>query len=409
MRFGSEIKSQDDQMKIGILSPITIQEFLPYLDQCSKESCAKITGLRGPSVDVIVHELLRAGHTVVIFTLDPTVKETIKLTGERLTIYIGEYRTNVRVRALTFFYKEVSQLRGYVKKEKCDIVHAHWTYEFALGALKAECPVLITIRDIASKILRLHRNGYRLIRWLMDRWVFLHKGRVIFIANSAYVQEKIRKEHRVDSIIIPNPVSDAFVSMGPRVRKGNILISIANGWSEGKNIDTLILAFQEIRKNVSDAQLWLVGEDFRPDHPSVENLKRKNIHTFEEIRLLGKVEHDELPNLLSQVDVMVHPSLEESFGNTLIEAMAQGIPVIGGGNSGAVPWVLGNGQAGILCDVTSSYDIADKAIKILTNQKSWEKYSEAGRSYVGMNFTSKSVMEKTMSVYVECLKQRLPK
>ena len=50
---------------------------------------------------------------------------------------------------------------------------------------------------------------------------------------------------------------------------------------------------------------------------------------------------------------MVHPSLEETFGNILIEAMACKCLPIGGIDSGAVPYVLQHGKLGVLCDVRS--------------------------------------------------------
>jgi len=225
-------------LKIGILSPITIQEFIPYLDEFSRKKVKNITGLHGPSVDVIVHELLKAGHDIVLFTLDRSIKEIIKLTGERLTIYIGEYRANNRLRALTFFFKEIHQLRQCVRIENCDIVHAHWTYEFAIGALHAKCPVVITIRDIASKILNLHRDTYRLIRWMMDWWVFTHKRNCYFIANSQYTQKLIRKCHAIDPALIPNAVNHMFVSCKHREKAADVIISISNDWDARKNIDT---------------------------------------------------------------------------------------------------------------------------------------------------------------------------
>lgn len=393
-------------MRIGILSPITIQEFFPYLDEASRERCGSILGLRGPSVDVIVHEYLRAGHEVVIFTLDLRVNKTIKLTGERLTIYIGEYRTNNRLRGLTFFSKEIRQLRECVDSEKCDIVHAHWTYEFALGALKAVCPTVVTVRDMAGKVLILHRDGYRLIRWLMNQWVFFQKKKIRFITNSTYMHEQIRHKYGIDASIIPNSVAKVFSATGQRQRRSNIIVSISNTWGKLKNIDPLIVALKQIRKNVPDAELWLVGGEFRVDHPNVEKLLRDDPTLFNGVRLLGHIEHENLHQLLQKVDLMIHPSLEESFGNILIEAMAQGIPVMGGRNSGAVPWVLGNGHAGILCDVKSSYDIADNATEMLTDREKWKKYSEAGRLHVLKNFTATSVMEQTLAVYRECLNLR---
>jgi glycosyltransferase involved in cell wall biosynthesis len=62
--------------------------------------------------------------------------------------------------------------------------------------------------------------------------------------------------------------------------------------------------------------------------------------------------------LAEEADAVVHPSLEESFGWPLIEAMAQGLPVIAGKSSGGVSEVVQDGRTAILVDVRSPEALA---------------------------------------------------
>jgi glycosyltransferase involved in cell wall biosynthesis len=73
---------------------------------------------------------------------------------------------------------------------------------------------------------------------------------------------------------------------------------------------------------------------------------------------------DLLNSLAVNVDIFVHPSLEEACCMAVIEAMAMGLPVIGGRSSGAVPWLLSEGNAGLLVDVTSASSIASGMHKL---------------------------------------------
>ena len=57
--------------------------------------------------------------------------------------------------------------------------------------------------------------------------------------------------------------------------------------------------------------------------------------------------------------------MEESFGNTLVEAMMLGTPVIGGRDSGAVPWVLDSGRAGELVNVRSEVEVVQALVRHL--------------------------------------------
>ena len=95
--------------------------------------------------------------------------------------------------------------------------------------------------------------------------------------------------------------------------------------------------------------MHLGGKDFYPDHPKL----RPYAELMEGVVLHGWLERDDLKDLLDSASALVLPSLEETFGNVLLEGMARRVEVIGGRASGAVPAVLGQGKYGILCDVTS--------------------------------------------------------
>jgi glycosyltransferase involved in cell wall biosynthesis len=76
----------------------------------------------------------------------------------------------------------------------------------------------------------------------------------------------------------------------------------------------------------------------------------------------GPIDSKVLLEHLVEMDVLLHPALEESFGMVVAEAMALGIPVVGGTNSGAVPWIVG--RDGLLVDVTKPYEICRALLEI---------------------------------------------
>jgi glycosyltransferase involved in cell wall biosynthesis len=85
------------------------------------------------------------------------------------------------------------------------------------------------------------------------------------------------------------------------------------------------------------------------------------------ITFLGYVSHAEMPKYLKASDIFIRPSLSEGFGNSFIEAMAAGIPVIATPVGGIVDF-LKNKETGLFCDVGSPQDIARK-VEIYTHDK----------------------------------------
>lgn len=66
------------------------------------------------------------------------------------------------------------------------------------------------------------------------------------------------------------------------------------------------------------------------------------------VHLPGRIEHAKLPEVLSQADIYVQPSIgEESFGISVLEAMACGLPVLAS-DFGALPEVVADGETGML-------------------------------------------------------------
>ncbi len=91
--------------------------------------------------------------------------------------------------------------------------------------------------------------------------------------------------------------------------------------------------------------------------------------------------------------VFVHPSLEETFGNVLIEAIVEGVPVIGGTRSGAVPWVLGNGSAGLLVDVTSASSIEAAILRLTADDEARMQLTKHAFDYIEANFSLQRVVD----------------
>jgi glycosyltransferase involved in cell wall biosynthesis len=106
--------------------------------------------------------------------------------------------------------------------------------------------------------------------------------------------------------------------------------------------------------------------------------------TGERVKFLGFVPHAEMPDFLKVSDIFIRPSLTEGLGNSFLEAMAAGIPVIAT-PVGGIPDFLIDGETGLFCEVQKPRTIAQKVEKLLKDPES--------RTYI-VNRAGQMVREK---------------
>lgn len=89
------------------------------------------------------------------------------------------------------------------------------------------------------------------------------------------------------------------------------------------------------------------------------------------VQFLGFIPHKEMPQYLRISDIFVRPSLSEGLGNSFLEAMATGLPVIAT-PVGGIPDFLIDGETGLFCEVNNPQSIAQKVEKLIKDKESRE-------------------------------------
>lgn len=90
--------------------------------------------------------------------------------------------------------------------------------------------------------------------------------------------------------------------------------------------------------------------------------------------------HDSLSALLDEMSCLIHPSVEETFGNILLEAMSRCVPCISGKDAEAVPDVLGQGKNSIICDIMDAGAIYEAMLQMNND----DVYERIQRDATGM-------------------------
>jgi len=384
---------------IGIAGPLNLHLLQNYIHPLSG---MLPDGLGGTVLPPLIIELLKRGQKIVVFTLDKKITEPISFQGDLIKICISPCRQSRRARDL--FALERRFLINSIQNEKIDILHAHWTYEFALAALDSGAPALVTAHDAPLRILKYNKTPYQIMRTLMAFSAI--KKTKDMTAVSPHICGHLRNVfgYNQNLSLIPNGLSQDVFSLytkkGFSVRKKIIFAAVLNGWGYLKNARTLLKAFSLVRGKLKHTELWLFGIGHGSNEQAEQWAQKKGMAA--DVRFIGNTEHqDMLRLLLSDVDILVHPSLEESFSYTIIEALALGIPVIAGAKSGAVPSTLGDGQAGRLVDVHSQTKLADAMVQLANEPNTREHLSETGRVYALSHYKIEQVVTQYEKIYYQ--------
>lgn len=392
-------------MLIGVLGFIATNDLLSESDRQQLGAYPK--GREGaPLVSNLINEYIARGHQVLAITTDPQLDDDeppFVYKSDRLTYVVipnrkHTFRPNGKRpgRTADFYRFERGQMVAVLQQYKPDVVHAHWTYEFALAALTYSPNALITVHDNAQTIFQYVRTVERFFMLLLARYVF-RRGRW-FTAVSPYMARSVQKWTTAPVAVVPNPVVTPTRLTGPAiVSDGPVISLVVNGWDDRKNSKNALLAFKSIQQRYPNAVLWAFGTAFVPDAQAAAFCAE---HQIPNVVLFGPTPHGEVLEKVAQSTLLLHTSLEESFGMVLAEAMSYGVPVVAGKDSGAVPWVVEDG--GLLVDVSKVDAIIGAVDKLLADPLLYERLSANAARIVRNNFPIQRVADQYVDLYRRC-------
>ena len=163
-----------------------------------------------------------------------------------------------------------------------------------------------------------------------------------------------------------------------------------------KNFFELIKAFVLLKDKIgNDIQLVFAGRCFDEEYyKEMQDFIRE--HRYEDrIIFLGNVPYEELPFLYSACMIFVYPSICESFGMTLVEAMACGAPILA---SKVEPMVEICADAAIYFNPTNPAAIADVIHKTLLDKNIVSKLKTNSLTRA-TNFTWENTAMNTLKVF----------
>ncbi len=265
------------------------------------------------------------------------------------------------------------KLVDVVKFEKLDFLHVHYAIPHATVAYLAK-KILLSEGHYVPVITTLHGTDITLVGSNKDFAPVVEFS--INKSDGVTAVSKSLRQQTYDSFNIDKEIKVIynFIDFERFSRKnkdhfkkviapnGERIIVHTSNFRKVKRVDDVIMVFKQIYEKIP-SKLLLIGDG--PERRNLEELCR-DIGLCHEITFLGK--QDAIEELMAIADLFIIPSGSESFGLAALEAMACEVPVISS-NIGGLPEVNIDGITGYLSDVGNVDEMADNAIKILSDDE----------------------------------------
>ncbi len=270
----------------------------------------------------------------------------------------------------------VLQLRRLLKKLDIDVVNAHAPVPGLADLAAVTSPVPVVLTYHAGSLVKGGHPVDRLLRayegHVLPR-VFARCAELVAVSPVS-VAHATGRAH----LIPPGVDSRLFAPRSGAVREPRVLyVGRVERTSRWKGLEVLVEALVRLRELVPDVRLEVVGAG--DDVPHLQGLAER-LRVGDLIEWTGQVDHHVLPHHYQRAAVTVLPSLTEaeSFGMTLVEAMAGGCPVVGS-DVGGIPFVVRDGVDGLLAQPGDPRTLADALAMVLTDPALAQRLGQAGR------------------------------
>lgn len=308
--------------------------------------------------------------------------------GKKGSLHYQTYRD-----LLAYSWKAYRYSKDLLSREPFDLCHAFFGIPCGYIAMKLGIPYIVSLRGSDVPFFNQRFSlADRLLFSRMSVKIWRRARRVV--ANSKGLKNLALETSPNQAIkVIPNGIDvDAFAP-GAGSGKGLRVVCVARMISR-KRIDLLIRAMAELRD--VDVSLGLVGTG---NQESDLKALAEEIGVADRVEYKGLVDHSDMPSFYRSGDLFVLPSINEGMSNTVLEAMASGLPILMN-NTGGAAELLEDDVNGFLLEKDSVSDIAGKIRRFVGNPDLLRRLGIESRRKAE-NLSWKSTAEQYARIYNE--------
>lgn len=372
-------------MKIGLVCPYNIA--------------------RGGGVLEIVRalqkELRGRGHEAVILTPQPRDLGTTDTTG---VIFVGngtDFRSPLHTTSQLSMTANMRHIDEVLQREQFDVLHFHepWVPMLSRQILTRSTSAHVATFHAKVPETMMSRTLVKVVApYTNSVMKYLDKLTAVSEASAEWVRTTTDDPVR----IIPNALHlDDFKSLPPKIKLPSKTIFYVGRLERRKGVRYLIEAFALLNERQPDTHLVLAGDG--PDREKLEQLVAEL--ELPNVTFAGYISDKQKMQYLASADLFCSPAIYgESFGIVLLEAMAAGLPLVAGDNSGYTSVMQDYGAVSLVNprDTTDFARRLDLMLNQETLRKDWKIWA---RQYI-TGFDYPEVVDQYFEVYEEAVKNK---
>ncbi|MDY6902708.1 MAG: glycosyltransferase [Cyanobacteriota bacterium] len=316
------------------------------------------------------------------------------------------FKYGKRAACLRLFYSTLP----FLNAPKYDIIHCQFGRQAIckFGPYSYEGIVLREIGAVEGKVLTTFR-GYDISWYLHEYGENVYEGLFekgdFFYTNCEFFRQRVIKlgcdEKKI--IVHGSGINCSRFTFKARYPDASGLIRIATTGRliEKKGMEYAIRAIAEVAQVYPNVEFSIIGDG---------ELKERFLQIIQELNIGDKVHlkgwknQKEIISILDETHIFVAPSVTASDGNqdapvnTLKEAMAMGLPVIGTLHGG-IPELVEDGVSGFLVPERDEKAIAQKLIYLIEHPEIWQEMGLSGRKKVETHYDTDKLNSELVEIY----------
>ena len=348
----------------------------------------------GTFTQLVARALVRVGHQVRVAGIYPSGYPAADYEEDQGVRVWRIKEPAIRFGWMTARIQLYRMIRSWMRAGQCDLVECPDCFGWIAGWPRL--PVPLVLRAHGSLTFYAHELGKPVnpMGHRLEKWSYRRADAWSAVSNHAgYLTARVFELDSGPDAILYNPI-DAPSVVPPFATRSLGRVLFTGTLTHRKGIVSLFNAWSMVRQQHSEAELHVYGKDGSAEGGLTMQNYLLNLlppELRESVKFYDHVPRQEVMIALARARVAVFPSYSETFGFGPVESMASGCPTIYTKLT-CGPEIIEHGLDGLLIDPDQPREIADAILKLLRDDTTAQKVSEAGRARVLRSFTMAQVI-----------------